>query len=34
MGPHNGIHGERVMWNIQKKDEMDVLNDTIRRLYG
>lgn len=31
-GPHNGIHGQRRIWNVLKKTEMSVLNDTIKRL--
>lgn len=31
-GSHNGIHGRRAIWNVQKKTEMSVLNDTIRIL--
>ena len=31
-GSHNGIHGQRSIWNVLKKTEMNVLNDTIRQL--
>jgi hypothetical protein len=31
-GSHNGIHGRRSIWNVLKKNEFSVLNDTIRRL--
>jgi hypothetical protein len=31
-GPHNGIHGRRAMWNVLKKTELSVLNDTIAEL--
>lgn len=31
-GSHNGIHGRRSIWNVLKKTELSVLNDTIRRL--
>lgn len=31
-GPHNGIHGQRRIWNVMKKTELSVLNDTIRKL--
>jgi hypothetical protein len=31
-GPFNGIHGQQRMWKTYKVDELDVLNDTIRRL--
>jgi hypothetical protein len=31
-GSHNGIHGRRSIWNVLKKTEMTVLNDTIRQL--
>ena len=33
-GGHNGIHGQRRIWNVLKKSELSVLNDTIRRLVG
>jgi hypothetical protein len=32
MGSFNGIHGQKRIWNAQKKDEMSVLNDTIKKL--
>lgn len=31
-GNHNGIHGQKHLWNVLKKDEMKVLNDTIKKL--
>lgn len=31
-GPRNGIHGLRFAWKVRKLSELDVLNDTIRRL--
>lgn len=31
-GSHNGIHGRRAMWNVLKKTELSVLNDTVRQL--
>lgn len=31
-GPHNGIHGERVMWKIMKKTELSVLNETVQKI--
>jgi hypothetical protein len=31
-GSHNGIHGRRSIWNVLKKTEMTVLNDTIQML--
>lgn len=27
-----GIHGNKTLWRVYKRDELDVLNDTIRRL--
>lgn len=30
-GP-NGLHGDRALWRVYKRDELDVLADTIRRL--
>ena len=33
-GPHNGIHGEKRMWNVFKATELSVLNETIAKLYG
>lgn len=29
---HNGIHGQRRMWDVMKKTEMSCLADTIERL--
>lgn len=31
-GSHNGIHGRRALWNVTKKTELSVLNDTIEAL--
>jgi hypothetical protein len=31
-GSHNGIHGRKAIWNVTKKTEMSVLNDTIEAL--
>ena len=31
-GAFNGIHGQARIWSVYKKDEMTVLNDTIRTL--
>lgn len=31
-GSLNGIHGQRRLWNVYKMDEIDALNETIRRL--
>ena len=31
-GSHNGIHGRRSIWNVLKKTELSVLNDTIKKL--
>lgn len=31
-GSHNGIHGRRSIWNVMKKTEESVLNDTVRHL--
>lgn len=30
-GSHNGIHGRRAIWNVLKKTELSVLNDTIAK---
>lgn len=32
-GSFNGLHGQARMWKTLKKDEMSVLNETIRRMY-
>lgn len=29
-----GWHGDKRLWKIYKKDQIDVLNDTLRKLYG
>lgn len=31
-GPFNGIHGQKRIWNVYKKTEMSVLNETIKKL--
>lgn len=31
-GSHNGIHGQKRIWNVLKKTPLTVLNDTIRKL--
>ncbi|PYE21349.1 hypothetical protein C7410_115192 [Paraburkholderia silvatlantica] len=31
-GSFNGIHGQKRIWTVLKKDELSVLNDTIRKL--
>lgn len=32
MDGFNGIHGQKRIWKAMKLDEMEVLNDTIRKL--
>ena len=32
MGPFNGWHGQKRIWNVKKLTELDVLNATIRGL--
>lgn len=32
-GNHNGIHGRRAIWNVYKKTELSVLNETIGWLF-
>jgi len=29
-----GIHGDRTLWRIHKMDEIDALNETLRRVLG
>ena len=29
-----GIHGDKTMWRIFKINEMEALNETLRRVYG
>ena len=29
-----GIHGDKTMWRIHKINEMEALNETLRRVYG
>jgi hypothetical protein len=31
-GQHGGLHGDKAFWKSMKKDELDVLAETIRRL--
>lgn len=31
-GQRNGLHGLRYAWKVRKLSELDVLNDTIRRM--
>lgn len=31
-GSFNGIHGQKRIWSVYKKDEMSVLNNTIEKL--
>ena len=31
-GSKNGLHGQRVMWKVMKKTELDCLNETIGKL--
>lgn len=31
-GGFNGLHGQRRIWNVMKKTELSVLNDTIKRI--
>ena len=31
-GSHNGIHGQRRIWDVTKKTETSVLNETLRIL--
>lgn len=33
-GSHNGIHGRRSIWNVLKKTELSVLNETLRKYQG
>ena len=33
-GSKNGIHGQRVMWDVMRKSELDILAETIEKLYG
>lgn len=28
-----GIHGDKTMWRIHKMEEIDALNETLRRIY-
>ena len=31
---HNGIHGQRRMWDVMRKNELTCLAETLERLYG
>jgi hypothetical protein len=31
-GSHNGIHGRKAIWDVLKKTELSVLNETIEKL--
>jgi hypothetical protein len=31
-GSHNGIHGRKSIWNVLKKTELSVLNETILKM--
>jgi hypothetical protein len=31
-GSHNGIHGRKAIWDVFKKTELSVLNETIEKL--
>jgi hypothetical protein len=31
---HNGIHGQKRMWSVMRKNEHDCLAETLERLYG
>ena len=31
-GAHNGIHGRKAIWQVLKKTELNVLNQTIKNL--
>lgn len=33
-GSENGWHGRKIMWRIRKWDEIDALNETLRRVYA
>lgn len=33
-GAKNGIHGQKVMWKINKMDELDALSVTLARLFA
>lgn len=33
-GSFNGWHGQKRLWSVMKKTELDVLNETIERLVG
>jgi hypothetical protein len=32
-GSINGIHGQKRIWNVYKMDELEALNETIRKLF-
>lgn len=33
-GNENGIHGRKAMWNVMKKSELDILAETLEKVYG
>lgn len=33
-GSHNGIHGRKAIWDVLKKDELSVLDETIEKLFS
>jgi hypothetical protein len=33
-GSENGWHGRKTLWRVRKWDELDALNETLRRVYG
>jgi hypothetical protein len=33
-GSRNGWHGQKTMWRIRKWNELDALNETLKRAYG
>lgn len=33
-GSANGIHGRQAMWKVMRKSELDLLAETLERIYG
>lgn len=33
-GSFNGIHGQRRIWDVYKKTELSVLNETLAKIFG
>lgn len=33
-GERNGIHGQQIMWKVMRKTELQLLAETLERLYG